>query len=1417
MPRAQRPLLAPRDGRALLWMVVAVVGLAHAAGGTPQAAPPRAAQARAKTPAAAVEPTAGAVRGRLLMAGQPVSGATVALLPFETAFARALRQARSQPEPTALMETRSDAQGLFRLDTRALQAPQGLRLRVTAAGCVPAAPPVLIDPQAGDDLGTVELARAASLAGKVVDPRGGPVLGAQVTLEARTGNEPSVRLDSMATGAGGVFQFGTASARANRLRVEAPGFAVLETETSQWGALARPLALQAERLLDGRVLAVDGRTPAAGALVRVESATGTTRWVETGRDGGFHLEGVPTGRSTVRAWAASGAHASMPVPERTASALTLTLTAPASVRGRVVDATSAAPLAGRRVLLRGPTGTLIASSARDGRYELVGLPPQRYTLTVDDPAYVRFERADLGVTAGATLSQDIALVRAATLDGRVTDEQGLPIAGATLRLRAASERPEPWRMSEAPGATGRSGLDGRFRLARVRAGQRQVLQAGHPDYASNVVSGLTLEAGVRAPEVVVVLRRGLLLRGIVKDTAGRPVAGAQVAASTEEGPMRFGSAGGSLRFNRLGADEARARRAETGADGRFELHGLTAGVLTVRVSAAGLASVEHDGIRPEETRAPLEFTLGPGATLSGFVRDRRGRGQGGFMIVAQPTGSTSAGGLGGGRRFVATEVTGDDGAFLIEGLAAGEAYDVQPLGGRSSAARRTGVVTPADGVELTVDSTGRIAGRVLDADSGRPVTDFEVSYRSSEGAGSGGRMVVRMGSGGGGALRPLRVHADDGSFTLENVPPGRWRVQVVSAGYPPTNADVTLDEGAELEGLELKVTRGLSLRGRVLDALTGRPILDAAVQASPQGGDSRAALLARLMGTSSGAQTNSDADGRFALEGLTADTYLVTGRHDDWSEATQTVKLTPGVEATVELRLGKGASVGGQVLAAGQPVAGAEVTLSAEGDDPLSRLSSGNSDISDASGRFRFERLAPGRYRAQATSRGVSSAGVEVALLQGQAREDVQLNLAGGAVVHGRVTGLPDAQLGGVQITVEGRDSFFADTRTNASGLFEVPGVPSGPLDLRAAVGNFASGMRSARAQVVVAADQTEVPVEIAFQPGFVLEGYVRRAGTPVPDALVLALPNTADGHQSTGSTDDQGAYRLQGLASGPYSVRVAGLGTAGANTTRNVTISGDTTLDIDLPTARLVGVVVDAEGGQPLADARLSVQAADNPRGGSSATTDGNGRFEIDGLEDGAQRLTVVRRSYEADTRQVTPSESELRIELRRGEGVALVGRDAAYGTPLRGLMVRVQDAAGVLAFSGPVTLDSEGRGEIAALRPGRYNLRASASGYALVVLPVFAVPGPALTLALSPGGRLELRCGPETLARPNASARLLGADGQPYPLSIFALESAWPLAQPISQIEHLAPGRYTVVLDNGVRKTVDVTESQTTVVELP
>ena len=113
---------------------------------------------------------------------------------------------------------------------------------------------------------------------------------------------------------------------------------------------------------------------------------------------------------------------------------------------------------------------------------------------------------------------------------------------------------------------------------------------------------------------------------------------------------------------------------------------------------------------------------------------------------------------------------------------------------------------------------------------------------------------------------------------------------------------------------------------------------------------------------------------------------------------------------------------------------------------------------------------------------------------------------------------------------------------------------------------------------------------------------------------------------------------------------------------------------------------------------------------GMSATASDSNGRFALEDLEPKAYRVVVQKPAYQTETQELTAADpsGDVVIELKRGEGIGVVAKDGVYGVPLRSLSVRVLDSGGVPVYTGGVSLDSEGRGEIPSLRPGTYALRA-------------------------------------------------------------------------------------------------------------
>src|SRR4029079_14919882 len=120
----------------------------------------------------------------------------------------------------------------------------------------------------------------------------------------------------------------------------------------------------------------------------------------------------------------------------------------------------------------------------------------------------------------------------------------------------------------------------------------------------------------------------------------------------------------------------------------------------------------------------------------------------------------------------------------------------------------------------------------------------------------------------------------------------------------------------------------LVIRGRVVDAKSGRGVQDAAVSARDGGGGPAAFMF--NPGGPGGVLT--DADGRFEIPDQGPGSYQVTARHALYPEGTGRVTLEDK-DGAVDIPLVGGGAIGGVVLSAqGGPLAGAEVSLQSGGE-----------------------------------------------------------------------------------------------------------------------------------------------------------------------------------------------------------------------------------------------------------------------------------------------------------------------------------------------------------------------------------------------------------------------------------------------------------------------------------------------------
>jgi hypothetical protein len=133
---------------------------------------------------------------------------------------------------------------------------------------------------------------------------------------------------------------------------------------------------------------------------------------------------------------------------------------------------------------------------------------------------------------------------------------------------------------------------------------------------------------------------------------------------------------------------------------------------------------------------------------------------------------------------------------------------------------------------------------------------------------------------------------------------------------------------------------------------------------------------------------------------------------------------------------------------------------------------------------------------------------------------------------------------------------------------------------------------------------------------------------------------------------------------------------TGGAPIRKTVSVTADTSVDLEAPPARLAGAIVEVGTGRPLGDAEVRIEEHGRSFMGMSATkSDSNGRFALEDLEPKAYRVAVQKAAYQTETKTLTAADpsGDVVIELKRGEGIGVVAKDGVYGVPLRSLSVRV------------------------------------------------------------------------------------------------------------------------------------------------
>ncbi|MBE0534749.1 MAG: carboxypeptidase regulatory-like domain-containing protein [Phycisphaerae bacterium] len=479
--------------------------------------------------------------------------------------------------------------------------------------------------------------------------------------------------------------------------------------------------------------------------------------------GTYHIQAYAYGTSYAGKWydnvfSRHSAAAVIVIGGEDTAGINFSLSAGNTIHGTVVDKRTGLPVAGIEVGCWHEEHQLWRSAWTDalGEYVLTGVTPGELSMQVlvlSDSPYVRVGR-DIFLVSDMW-GVDFVLSPGATVSGRAVDAKTAePIGGAYVDYW--SERYAIW-------LSARTNDDGRFALTNLPPGMAEIEVDAWDEspylWLSWPANYIYLEEGQEVSGQVIALRRGVLVRGYVKDTEGAGVAGAEV---------EFMGATYGLEV-------------ETDMDGAYALY-LPAGTYAARLefdddeslagqwaSRAVYVTVDDSG----EVQAPdiVAYSLETGGRISGTVVNTAGWGVRTPFVAALEAGTV----ITPETLAIVGEVCGampsETGEFVIPILPpgnydiylTGEDYDADDVGSFVIYDRILNAAVGSNVVLTASPGDGAMQGAVLNA-AGQPILAATVFIADGSGAFAGGAE-----SGPGGLWAAANMAA--GAYTLTAIHP----------------------------------------------------------------------------------------------------------------------------------------------------------------------------------------------------------------------------------------------------------------------------------------------------------------------------------------------------------------------------------------------------------------------------------------------------------------------------------------------------------------------------------------------------------------------------------------------------------------------------------------------------------------------